>query len=196
MHSQAEPEQKTSFRMAFVSSASSTIFGGVIRQTRATSSTLLRNHTTIYKPAKSTNLRFRMMSDQSDQKQDTVPPIPTDMTQPTLFDKILNKEIPADVVYEDEQCLAFRDINPQAPVHVLIIPKRRIPMLSMINPTDDTDGNLIGHLMATATRIAKLEGISDDGYRVIVNNGPNGLQSVYHLHLHLIGGRKLKWGPF
>lgn len=117
---------------------------------------------------------------------------PTDASKPTIFDKILSREIPADVVFEDEHTLAFRDINPQAPVHVLVIPKRRITMLST---AQQSDKELLGHLMLAAAKVADIENLSD-GYRVLVNNGKNGLQSVYHLHLHVIGGRKLKWGPF
>lgn len=118
--------------------------------------------------------------------------IPQDFTKPTIFDKIISKEIPANIVYEDDYALAFHDINPQAPVHVLVIPKKRIPMLSMAK---DDDQQILGHLMLTATKVAQIEGL-DKGYRVLINNGPEGLQSVYHLHLHVIGGRKLKWGPF
>lgn len=117
---------------------------------------------------------------------------PIDLNQPTIFDKILSKDIPADIVYEDEHSLAFRDINPQAPVHVLVIPKRRIAMLSTAK-SDDKE--LLGHLMLTAAKVAEIENLAA-GYRVLINNGKEGLQSVYHLHLHVIGGRKLKWGPF
>lgn len=117
---------------------------------------------------------------------------PTDFTSPTIFDKIISKEIPAKIVYEDDHTLAFHDINPQAPVHVLVIPKRRISMLSMAKE-DDTQ--LLGHLMLTAAKVAEIEHLQE-GYRVLINNGKDGLQSVYHLHLHVVGGRKLKWGPF
>lgn len=117
---------------------------------------------------------------------------PTDFSKPTVFDKIIDKEIPANIVYEDDHSLAFHDINPQAPVHVVIIPKKRIPMLSM---AQESDKEILGHLMLTAAKVAELVNLQD-GYRVLVNNGKNGLQSVYHIHLHLIGGRKLKWGPF
>lgn len=117
---------------------------------------------------------------------------PVDFSQPTVFDKIIAKEIPANIVYEDDHSLAFHDINPQAPVHVVIIPKRRIPMLSMAK---ESDKEILGHLMLTAAKVAELVNLQD-GYRVLVNNGKNGLQSVYHIHLHLIGGRTLKWGPF
>ncbi|PXF40189.1 Histidine triad nucleotide-binding protein 1 [Gracilariopsis chorda] len=117
---------------------------------------------------------------------------PVDFSKPTVFDKIIAKEIPANIVYEDDHSLAFHDINPQAPVHVVIIPKRRIPMLSMAK---ESDKEILGHLMLTAAKVAELVNLQD-GYRVLVNNGKNGLQSVYHIHLHLIGGRTLKWGPF
>lgn len=117
---------------------------------------------------------------------------PVDLTQPTIFDKIISKEIPAKIVYEDDLSLAFHDVNPQAPIHMLVIPKRRIPMLSMATPDDK---EILGHLMLTAAKVAELEGLQD-GYRILVNNGKQGLQSVYHIHLHVIGGRTLKWGPF
>lgn len=120
------------------------------------------------------------------------PPASVDLTKPTIFEKIIAKEIPADIVYEDDESLAFRDVNPQAPIHILIIPKRRIPMLGM---AEQSDKETLGHLMLVAAKVADKEQL-DEGYRVLINNGPNGLQSVYHLHLHLIGGRKLKWGPF
>lgn len=117
---------------------------------------------------------------------------PKNPEETTIFDKIIAKQIPADIVYEDEHSLAFRDINPQAPVHVLVIPKRRISMLSV---AEQTDQQLLGHLMLTAAKVAELEGLQE-GYRILINNGKNGLQSVYHLHLHVVGGRTLKWGPF
>lgn len=97
------------------------------------------------------------------------------------------------MIYEDEFVLAFRDINPQAPVHFLVIPKRRIAMMSLAK---DTDKELLGHLMLAAAKVARLEGLADDGYRMLINNGADGLQSVFHLHVHVMGGRKLKWGPF
>lgn len=117
---------------------------------------------------------------------------PVDLSQPTIFDKILGKEIDVKIVYEDDFSLAFHDINPQAPTHVLVIPKRRIPMLSMAQPSDK---EILGHLMLTAAKVAEIEGLKD-GYRVLINNGKDGLQSVYHIHLHVVGGRTLKWGPF
>lgn len=109
----------------------------------------------------------------------------------TLFQKIIDREIPADIVYEDEQCLAFRDINPQAPVHVLLIPKPFIEKLS--DATDEQQG-LLGHLMRVAPKIAEQEGIGE-AFRLIANNGAKAGQSVFHLHFHIIGGRPLNWPP-
>ena len=110
----------------------------------------------------------------------------------TLFSKIIRREIPADIVYEDDQVLAFRDINPQAPVHVLFIPKREIPTL---NVAGDDDAALLGRLALAAAAYAKREGFADDGYRVVMNCGRDGGQSVFHIHLHLLAGRALHWPP-
>ena len=109
----------------------------------------------------------------------------------TIFKRIIDKEIPAKLVHEDEQCLAFHDIGPQAPTHVLIIPKQEIASLAA---AADSDAALLGHLLIVARKLAeqlKLTG----GYRVVINSGPDGGQSVDHLHLHLLGGRQLKWPP-
>ncbi|BAC08549.1 histidine triad nucleotide-binding protein [Thermosynechococcus vestitus] len=113
------------------------------------------------------------------------------MTTETIFSRIIRREIPADIVHEDELCLAFRDINPQAPVHILVIPKKPIPQLSLAEPEDH---RVLGHLLLTAKRIAEAEGLTN-GYRVVINNGPDGGQTVYHLHLHLLGGRPMQWPP-
>ena len=110
----------------------------------------------------------------------------------TLFSKIIRREIPADIVYEDDQVLAFRDIHPQAPVHVLFIPKREIPTL---NVAGDDDAALLGRLALAAAGYAKREGFADDGYRVVMNCGRDGGQSVFHIHLHLLAGRALHWPP-
>ena len=110
----------------------------------------------------------------------------------TIFEKIIAREIPAEVVYEDDQCLAFRDINPQAPVHILVIPKKPIPRIA---EAIDADTPLLGHLMATSARLARSEGIADSGFRVVINNGRDGGESVPHLHVHLLGGRPLAWPP-
>lgn len=116
------------------------------------------------------------------------------MIQPTetIFSKIIRREIPADIVYEDDLVLAFRDINPQAPVHILVIPKEIIPRLSDANPTHHA---LLGHLMLTVKQIADQEGLAINGYRVVINNGDDGGQTVHHLHLHILGGRAMAWPP-
>jgi histidine triad (HIT) family protein len=107
----------------------------------------------------------------------------------TIFQKIIDGDLPADIIYEDELCLAFRDINPIAPTHILIVPKRSI---SQLNQATNEDQTLLGHLLLTANTIAAQENIAA-GYRVIINNGESGGQSVFHLHLHLIGGKTLTW---
>lgn len=114
------------------------------------------------------------------------------MAEKTLFQKICDKEIPADIVYEDELCVAFRDISPQAPVHILIVPRRPIPRIAAATPDD---ASLVGHLLLTAASIARAEGLADTGFRVTINNGPHGGETVPHLHVHLLGGRQLEWPP-
>lgn len=109
-----------------------------------------------------------------------------------LFLKIINREIPADIVYETNEILAFRDINPQAPVHVLIIPKEWIPTMNDLQTQHES---LVGKLFQAAIEIAREEGISDDGYRVVMNCNEAGGQAVYHIHLHLLGGRQMSWPP-
>lgn len=111
----------------------------------------------------------------------------------TIFSKIIRKEIPAQIVYETETVLAFRDINPQAPVHILIIPKEEIPTLMDIVP--EKHAALLAELYNAAQTIARTLGLDKSGFRVVVNNGSDGGQEVYHLHLHLLGGRKLTWPP-
>ncbi len=110
----------------------------------------------------------------------------------TIFSKIIDREIPADIVFENERVLAFRDINPQAPVHVLIIPKKAIPTVNDIQPEDHA---LIGELFAVAKQIAAEEGIAESGFRTVFNCNEDGGQEVYHLHLHLLGGRAMEWPP-
>jgi len=110
----------------------------------------------------------------------------------TVFDKIIAREIPADIVFEDERCLAFRDIQPQAPVHVLVIPKARIVRLGTATAEQVA---LLGHLLWVCAEVARAEGLADDGYRVVTNNGDNGGQSVDHLHFHVLGGRAMGWPP-
>ena len=109
-----------------------------------------------------------------------------------LFLKIINREIPADIVYETDRVLAFRDINPQAPVHILIIPKKCIRTLDDV---DSSQAELIGQLFVVSAEIARQEGISDDGYRVVMNCKQAGGQMVYHIHVHLLGGRQMRWPP-
>jgi len=109
----------------------------------------------------------------------------------TIFKKIINKEIPADIVFESDSVLAFRDINPKAPTHVLIIPKIEIPTVREINGKEH--GILLGEMIDAANLIARNEGISDDGFRLVFNCGKNGGQEVYHLHMHLLGGRQMTW---
>jgi len=109
----------------------------------------------------------------------------------TIFSKIIERRIPADVVFEDEQCLAFRDINPQAPQHLLIIPKKPIPKLADAGPEDQM---LLGHLMLVAGEVARAQGIGE-AFRLVVNNGRGAGQDVFHLHLHVLGGRSFTWPP-
>ena len=111
----------------------------------------------------------------------------------TIFSKIINKEIPAEIVFESENILAFKDINPQAPVHILIIPKTEIPKVTDLN--GEEHAALLGELIDTANKLAKENGIDESGFRLVLNCGDNGGQEVYHLHLHLLGGRQMKWPP-
>ena len=110
----------------------------------------------------------------------------------TVFGAIVRGEIPADIVYEDDQCLAFRDLNPQAPTHVLVIPRVAI---SGLQEADQADPALLGHLMQAAQTVARQEGLEASGWRVVLNVGENAGQTVAHLHLHVLGGRKLSWPP-
>ncbi len=110
------------------------------------------------------------------------------MAEETIFSKIVRREIPADIVYQDERATAFRDISPQAPSHVLIVPNRVIPSVNDVTPEHEAD---VGHLFVVAARVARQEGIDASGYRLIVNCGDDGGQEVYHLHMHLMGGRRL-----
>jgi histidine triad (HIT) family protein len=109
----------------------------------------------------------------------------------TIFKRIIDREIPADIVYEDDQCLAFRDVSPQAPIHVLVIPKKEIVNVEALS---DDDAALIGHLWMVIRNVARQLGL-EDGYRVVVNCGPHGGQSVDHLHFHVLGGRHMQWPP-
>ena len=113
------------------------------------------------------------------------------MSQETLFSKIIRREIPAQIVYEDDLCLAFKDINPQAPVHLLIIPKKAIANLT---EAETEDQSLLGHLLLTAKHLAQNLGL-EKGFRLVINNGEEAGQTVFHLHIHLLGNRPLAWPP-
>lgn len=110
----------------------------------------------------------------------------------TLFEKIIAGDIPAEIIHQDDRCIVLRDINPQAPVHLLIIPKKPLPRIAEAGPEDSP---LLGHLLLTARAMAEKEGIADSGYRLVVNNGADGGESVPHLHVHLLGARALRWPP-
>jgi histidine triad (HIT) family protein len=110
----------------------------------------------------------------------------------TLFEKIVARQIPAEIVFEDEQVLAFRDINPQAPVHILIVPKRVIPRIGL---AVESDAAVLGHLLTRVPEIARRAGVVEGGYRLVINNGRDGGETVPHLHCHLLGGRPLAWPP-
>lgn len=110
----------------------------------------------------------------------------------TIFHKIMRREIPAEIVFEDERAFAFRDISPVAKTHVLIVPKRDIANCNDVTPAD---AELIGHLVLVAQQIAKIEGIAETGYRLVINCGEDGTQTVPQIHMHLIGGRRLAWPP-
>jgi histidine triad (HIT) family protein len=113
------------------------------------------------------------------------------VAEKTLFQKIMDREEPGDILYEDDRCVALRDINPQAPTHVLIVPRKPIPTLDALTEDDEA---LVGHLFLIAQRVAAEEGLAD-GYRTVLNNGPDARQTVDHIHLHLIGGREMSWPP-
>ncbi len=112
------------------------------------------------------------------------------MSQETIFSKIIRREIPANIVYQDDQVTAFRDINPQAPTHILLTPNKLIPTVNDVTAEDE---QVLGHLFTVARRIAEQEGIAENGYRLLVNCNRDGGQEVFHLHMHLVGGRPL--GP-
>ena len=109
----------------------------------------------------------------------------------TIFQKIIDKEIPADIIYEDEKSLVFKDINPVAPIHILIIPKKQIEKIS---DAEQTDQDLLGHLFLVAGKVARQLGV-ENAFRLVVNNGAGAQQTVFHLHIHLIAGREFSWPP-
>ena len=110
----------------------------------------------------------------------------------TLFEKIVARQIPARIIYEDEQVLAFHDIDPKAPVHVLLVPKKAIPRIGEAVATDEA---LLGHLLLMAPQVAQLAGIKESGFRLVINHGKHGGESVPHLHVHILGGRQMSWPP-
>src|SRR5436190_23806806 len=110
----------------------------------------------------------------------------------TLFEKIIAREVPATIVYEDDLVLAFHDIKPQAPTHVLIVPRKPIPRIAEAKPEDH---KVLGHLLLKAAEVAKSLGLSETGYRLVINNGPNAGESVPHLHLHILGALAMAWPP-
>jgi len=113
------------------------------------------------------------------------------MPAKTIFKRIIDKEIPVELIHEDDKCVAFRDVNPQAPVHVLVIPRKEISSLAQ---AADADAELLGHLLITARSLAPRLGLAQ-GYRVVINCGPDAGQSVDHLHVHVLGGRPMSWPP-
>ncbi|HEY65915.1 MAG TPA: histidine triad nucleotide-binding protein [Caldilineae bacterium] len=114
------------------------------------------------------------------------------MRDDCIFCRIVRQEAHGDIVYQDEEITAFRDINPKAPVHILIVPNRHIPGVFALQPGDES---VVGRLFLVARQLAEQEGIAQSGYRLVLNSGPQGGQSVYHLHLHLLGGRPMRWPP-
>jgi histidine triad (HIT) family protein len=114
------------------------------------------------------------------------------MPEKTIFQKIADREIRGDIIYEDDLCLCFRDISPQAPVHLLLVPKQLIVRIGKIEPGDQA---LLGHLLTRIRPIAEQEGFAEDGFRVVINNGPHGGEAVPHLHLHILAGRQMEWPP-
>jgi histidine triad (HIT) family protein len=110
----------------------------------------------------------------------------------TIFSRIIAREIPSRIAYEDDLCLAFHDVNPQAPVHILVIPKKEIPRVGAATSGDEA---LLGHLIYVAQTVAKKEGLHETGFRLVINNGPDGGETVPHLHIHVLGGRAMGWPP-
>ena len=109
----------------------------------------------------------------------------------TIFEKIINREIPYEILYEDEVCIAIRDVNPQAPIHVLVIPKK---LISRIANAEEGDSETIGHLLLVAKKVAQMEEL-EQGFRIVINNGSDGGETVPHLHVHVLGGRQMNWPP-
>nr|XP_023874357.1 14 kDa zinc-binding protein-like [Quercus suber]XP_023874358.1 14 kDa zinc-binding protein-like [Quercus suber] len=149
--------------------------------------------TLLHLPSRSRRLQFYASATNNEEAAARAAAANADSGAPTIFDKIIAKEIPSSIVYEDEKVLAFRDIDPQAPVHVLVIPKFR-DGLTQLGKAEARHGEILGQLLYAAKIVAEKEGILD-GFRVVINNGSDACQSVYHLHLHVLGGRQMKWPP-
>lgn len=114
------------------------------------------------------------------------------MAEKTLFEKICDKEIPAEILHEDDHCVCFKDISPQAPVHYLVVPRKPIPRVAEATGEDQA---VLGHLLLTASKVAKDQGFDQSGFRLVINNGPDGGEAVPHLHVHILAGRPLEWPP-
>jgi len=114
------------------------------------------------------------------------------MAEKTLFEKICDKEVPATILHEDDRCVCFKDISPQAPVHLLIVPRKPIPRVGAGEAEDEA---LLGHLLLTAGRVAREQGFADDGFRLVINHGSDGGEAVPHLHIHILAGRQMEWPP-
>jgi len=111
----------------------------------------------------------------------------------SIFTQIIERELPADIVYEDDLCIAFKDVNPQAPVHVLLVPKKEIVSVAAVGPEDK---EMLGHLIITAKKVAEMMGIAESGYRLVLNTNSDAGQSVSHIHIHILGGRRMGWPPW
>jgi len=146
------------------------------------------------------NRSFSKMSDpiQQDEVAAAIDSSSTDASinpfAPTFFDKLIRKEISSNIIFEDDLCMAFRDINPQGPVHFLVIPKDK-DGLNRLSSAREHHKPLLGHLLFTAQQVARQEGLVPGGFRLVINDGPDGAQSVYHMHVHVIGGRQMGWPP-
>lgn len=114
------------------------------------------------------------------------------MAEKTLFEKICDKEIPAEILHEDDLCVCFKDIAPQAPVHLLVVPRKPIVRIAEASGEDQA---VIGHLLLTASKVAKDQGFAENGFRLVINSGPDGGEAVPHLHVHILAGRPLEWPP-
>ncbi|XP_072954460.1 14 kDa zinc-binding protein-like [Typha angustifolia] len=152
---------------------------------------VLSSHFQFHKPSSSPSSPLRLSMAASSDKEPDLAAVSSD--PPTIFDKIINKEIPSKVVYEDEKVLAFRDISPEAPIHTVIIPKVR-DGLTGLSKAEERHVEILGHLLYVAKLVAKQDGL-EDGFRIVLNDGINGNQSVNHIHLHVLGGRKMDWPP-